>query len=284
MPYSADISRNNPACILFLIDQSGSMTEALSGQPGFRKMDQAAEALNGILNSISLRCSQGMEIRDYFEIGVIAYTTDSRGNPTLQSTFNDTSLDNPFLLISEVVDSADIEERMVKEPDGAGGLLEVARRVPVWLRPAAAAGTPMCEALSVASRSLHTWINQHPDSYPPIIINITDGVSTDGDPEPLAQEIMQLQTNDGSVLVFNCHLSSVNAMPIQFPDNAELLPDEYARKLFRMSSVFPESVRSQAATIDLRLGENSRGFVFNANMESLVQFLDIGTRGPSNLH
>ncbi len=48
MPYTADISRANPACFLFLIDQSGSMEQALSGQPGFRKMDQAAIALNGL--------------------------------------------------------------------------------------------------------------------------------------------------------------------------------------------------------------------------------------------
>ena len=38
MPYAADISRANPACFFFLIDQSGSMTQALSGQPGQRKM------------------------------------------------------------------------------------------------------------------------------------------------------------------------------------------------------------------------------------------------------
>ena len=34
MPYSADISRTNPGCFVFLVDQSGSMSEALGGQPG----------------------------------------------------------------------------------------------------------------------------------------------------------------------------------------------------------------------------------------------------------
>ena len=43
MPYTADISRANPACFLFLIDQSGSMTMALAGQPGRR---MAVEAIN----------------------------------------------------------------------------------------------------------------------------------------------------------------------------------------------------------------------------------------------
>ena len=284
MPYTADISRANPACFLFLIDQSGSMTQALSGQPGQRKMDQAAEAINGILNAISLRCSQGLEIRDYFHIGVISYNTDSGGQATVKSAFAGTTPDQPFLLISQVVDLAEVEDRQVREPDGAGGLVEVTRKVPVWFRPSAEYGTPMCEALGIASQCLQSWINNHPDSFPPIVINISDGAATDGNPEGLAGKIMSLATNDGNTLVFNVHLSEVAAMPVQYPDSEDNLPDELAKRLFRMSSVLPEPSRNLASTLDLPVNENSRGFVFNSNMEALVQFLDIGTRGPSNLH
>ncbi len=31
MPYTAEISRNNPSCFLFLVDQSSSMLEAFGG-------------------------------------------------------------------------------------------------------------------------------------------------------------------------------------------------------------------------------------------------------------
>ena len=284
MPYTADISRANPACFLFLIDQSGSMEMALAGQTGQRKMDQAALAINNILNAVSLRCSQGMEIRDYFQIGVISYNTDSGGRPTIKSALAGTTPEQPFLLISQVVDLAEVEDRQVKEPDGAGGLVEVTRKVPVWLRPSAEYGTPMCEALGIASRCLQSWINDYPDSFPPIVINITDGAATDGNPESLAGEIMSLATTDGNTLVFNAHLSEVAAMPVQYPDREDGLPDDLAKRLFRMSSVFPESSLNLAATLDLAVNENSRGFVFNADMVALVQFLDIGTRGPSNLH
>ena len=284
MPYTADISRNNPACFLFLIDQSGSMMQALSGQPGQRKMDQAANAVNGILNAVSQRCSQGMEIRDYFHIGVITYNTDDRGKSTVKSAFAGTSPEEPFLRVSQIVDLAEVEERQIKESDGAGGLIDVTRKVPVWFRPAAEYGTPMCEALETASRSLRSWTGDHPDSFPPIIINISDGDATDGNPESQAQEIMGLGTNDGNALVFNIHLSEVAAMPVQYPDTEDGLPDDLAKRLFRMSSVLPEPSRGLAATLDLPVTENSRGFVFNADMASLVQFLDIGTRGPSNLH
>lgn len=284
MPYNADISRLNPGCFLFLIDQSGSMTGALGGQTDLRKMDGAADALNRILDAISQRCSQGMDIRDYFDIGVITYTTDGSGRPTLETAFPETSTEQPFLPVSQVVDIAEVEERQVKESDGAGGIVEVTRKFPVWLRPTASYGTPMCEALSAASKAIKDWTAQHPDSYPPMVINVTDGDATDGNPVPLAQEIMALGTNDGNVLIYNAHLSEMSATPVQYPsEENNVPPDEYATRMFRMSSVFPDQVVELAASIGLPVAEGSRGYVYNADMVALVQFLDIGTRAASDL-
>jgi hypothetical protein len=285
MPYSADISRNDPGCFLFLIDQSRSMKEALGGQPGLRKMDGAADAVNRILDAISQRCSQGMEVRDYFHVGIITYTTDIRGNPDVRSTLPGTSPKEPFLTISQVVETAEVEERQVKESDGAGGVVDVTRKFPVWLRPVAGYGTPMCEALSLASEALHDWIADHPNCYPPMVISVTDGDATDGDPVPLAEEIMAMGTDDGNVLVYNAHLSEMSAMPVQYPsDDSEVPPDEYAAQMFRMSSELPDPVVDLAAGMGLPVTQGSRGYVYNADMVALVQFLDIGTRAASDLH
>ena len=283
MPYTADISRTNPGCFMFLIDQSLSMTDALAGQPGQRKADQAADAINRILDAVAQRCSSGMDVRDYFHIAIVGYHTDIRGNPIITSILPGTSLDTPFLTISQVAEAAEVVERNVRESDGAGGIIEVARRFPVWLRPHAEYGTPMCETLNLAYRSLSAWVAQFPDSYPPIVIHVSDGDASDGNPEPIADQILELQTNDGNALMFNVHLSEIAAMPIQFPDTEEGLPDELAVRLFRMSSVLPASCQELAASLDLTMSELSRGFVFNADMTSLVQFLDIGTRGPSTM-
>ena len=286
MPYTADISRVNPACFLFLIDQSRSMSFALAGQPGQRKMDQAAAAINRILDTVAQRCSQGMDVRDYFDIGIIGYCTDPRGNPIISSVLQGTSPEQPFLPISQVVDVAEVVEVQVKESDGAGGLVDVTRRMPVWLHPHAEYGTPMLAAFQTAARSVENWIAQHPDSFPPIIINVSDGAASDGDPEPLARQIMGMQTGDGNALVFNVHLSEVSALPSQYPDQEDALPrnDEYAKLMFRMSSVLPESSRAQASILDLPISDNSRGYVFNADMTALVQFLEIGTRAASDLN
>ena len=154
----------------------------------------------------------------------------------------------------------------------------------MWLDPTASYGTPMCEALSAASKALQDWTAQHPDSYPPIVINVTDGDATDRNPEPLAQEIMALETSDGNVLIYNAHLSEMSAMPVQYPSQeSDVPPDEYAGRMFRMSSVFPDPVVDLAAGMGLSVTQGSRGYVYNADMVALVQFLDIGTRAASDL-
>ena len=57
-------------------------------------------------------------------------------------------------------------------------------------------------------------------------------------------------------------------MPILFPDR---------------EGGQPESSRQIAVSLDLATSPESWGFIFNAEMESLVQLLDTGTGGPSNL-
>ncbi len=285
MPYTADISRANPGCFLFLIDQSASMDGPLGGQADLTKMDGAADAVNRILDAISQRCSQGMDVRDYFHIGLITYTTDFEGRTELGSVLPGTDTDSPFLPISQVVDAAEVVDRTVKESDGAGGIVEVSRKFPVWLQPRAVAGTPMCEALSEAAKALEDWTNQHADSYPPMLIHVSDGDATDGDPEPIAKRIMGGGTNDGNVLIYNAHLSSMSAMPVQYPtQESEVSDDSSAARVFRMSSVFPDPVFQQAVSMGLPVKEGSRGYVYNADMVALVQFLDIGTRAATDLH
>ena len=85
--------------------------------------------------------------------------------------------------ISEVGNRpARVEERTKKVDDGAGGLVDQTVKFPVWFDPVANGATPMCAALDRAQQILSGWIGQHAASYPPIVINITDGEATDGDP------------------------------------------------------------------------------------------------------
>jgi hypothetical protein len=274
--YTAEISRGNPTCFLFLIDQSGSMEDPFGGESSGSKAQAVADAINRLLQNLVLRCAKAEGIRDYFYVGVIGYGTKvgpAFGGDLAGETLAPISTigDRPLM----------IEERMQKVPDGAGGVVEQAVKFPVWFEPVSKGPTPMKQALSKAENILVDWLNDHPDCFPPIVINISDGEPTDGDPSSVAESMMQLESSDGHVLLFNLHLSSSMAPPIEFPDTNDNLPDEFARLLYEMSSVLPEKIRMEAESEGFRVSDESRGFIFNSDMVKVIQFLDIGTRATN---
>lgn len=280
MSYTAEISRANPSAMLFLIDQSGSMADRL-GEEG-RKADQLAIIINRLLQNIVIRCAKAGGVRDYYDVGVIGYGAQ------VGPAFGGALAGRDLVPLSEVAENpARVESRTKKVQDGAGGLVDKKVRFPIWFDPVANGGTPMCEALHRARSVLEPWLDEHPSCFPPIVINITDGEATDhgGDVNKLldaAESVKELASGGGNVLLFNAHISAGRSTAIEFPDSEEGLPNEYARILFRMSSLLPEHLRAAARQEELSVSPETRGFVFNADMVAVIQFLDIGTR-PSNL-
>jgi hypothetical protein len=63
-----------------------------------------------------------------------------------------------------------------------------------------------------------------------------------------------------------------------YPSSDEGLIDDHARMLFRMSSILPEPALDTARREGYSVGLAARGFVFNADVVSVIQFLNIGTR------
>ena len=152
-------------------------------------------------------------------------------------------------------------------------------KFPVWLEPVAGGKTPMCEAFRQATRIVEGWLSEHPRSFPPVVLNITDGQSTDGDPSSLASSLTSLGSEDGEALVFNMHVSSVGgALEAKFPDSTDGLADDYAVLLFGMSSTLPSQMRESAGELGVPTSVASRGFIYEADPLAVVQFLEIGTR------
>lgn len=67
------IDRKNPTFFLFLVDQSGSMSEPLCGQAGKTKAQGVADAINRLIQGLVFRCSMGNEIADRYYMGLIGY-------------------------------------------------------------------------------------------------------------------------------------------------------------------------------------------------------------------
>lgn len=279
MTHTAEISRDKPSCFLFMIDQSGSMDDEISiGSENQKLANGVADSINKWLQELSIKCAKSEGVRDYYDIGVLGYGTD------VASGFIGPLADRELVPISEIADNpARLEERTKKIPDGAGGLVDQSVRIPVWLEPVADGGTPMCRAAVEARRILVDWIAAHPDAFPPTVIHITDGQSTDGNPTGRLQDITDLSTSDGNVMLFNIHLSAKQQVePVSFLDSPDQLPDTYSKMLFETASPMTPTMRGLAKEHSFDTSEDSRCFVLNGDLVLLVQAIDIGTR-PSNV-
>ena len=273
MSYTAEISRTNPTCFLFLVDQSSSMLEPFGKQPEKQKAEGVADAINRLLQNLVLKCAKSEGIRDYFYVGAIVY------GGQVASAFGGALAGQHLVPVSLLANSPlRVEQRTRKVDDGAGGILEQKFKFPVWFEAKPGGRTPMCQALTTAKQFLDVFLQRFPDCYPPLVVNITDGMSTDGDPRDTAKILCEMTSSDGNVLLFNAHISNSLANPIEFPVAEEGLPDNFAKLLFRMSSPLPPRLQEAARSEGVAGQGEARGFVFNADLVSIIRFLDIGTR------
>lgn len=247
MPYTQEISRQNKALFLFLLDQSYSMEDAIGNSPN-KKKDELVTAINGWLQNMTIRSTGGEGIRDYVDIGVIGYRTDADANPIIESPLGGALTGREMVSIVDIGNNPARLETKTKQffDEDLGELVETQVEVPVWVEPKAEGGTPMCNALYRAYELVDKWIQEHPRSFPPVVIHISDGESQDGDPLPYAEPLRGLATEDGNVLLFNCHLSETPGDPFLFPASGEILPNDLARVLFKMSSELPEKMYQSA--------------------------------------
>lgn len=272
MTYERRIDRLNPGLILLLVDQSDSMNEPLAGGDT-PKAQAVADQINQLIYELILRCVKTPREppRPYFHIGVIGYSTARSGDPIAASLLPPGSPESLGLLTT--TDLASAPMRIERRTGAGGGTVNA----PIWVEPIARGGTPMCAALNRAGRIAATWTTRYPETFPPIVVNLSDGEATDGRPEVWAQRLQSLRTSDGGLLLFNINLSAQPNVPIVFPVDGAGMPDRLAQRLLEMSSPLPPDMVHTARGQGLELVPGARGFAYNADMRTLALFLNVGT-------
>lgn len=275
MSHSQRVDRATPSCIIFLVDQSASMYDPMAGTTT-RKSVVVAEQLNSTIMELIQRCSKSHTEppRPYFAVAAIGYRTDSAANPIIESLIKIPGARGDLAWTTDLAQHPlRVEDRTRETSDGS---LEY--RMPIWVEPLNDGGTPMCAALDRAGRIAHSWVESYPQSFPPIIINLTDGESTDGAPGVWADRVTALQTTDGGLLLFNIMLASgQTSNPVMFPSSPDQLRDAPARNLFAMSSELPEMMRTAAVRQGYVADNGARGMSMNADFRAVVSFLNVGT-------
>jgi hypothetical protein len=274
--YTSEISRINPTCFLFMIDQSGSMKDPLPD--GKTKAEYVADKLNITLTEILGRCTKADGVRHYFDVGVIAY-----GNDQVRPGFGGTLAGEYVYPISTLAECALRLENRVERIVGPGGdTREKRSSFQIWFEPTCAGSTPMRAAFERACRLLQEWCDEHPSSYPPTVLHVSDGNSTDGDPEEMASFLTRLGTDDGECLLYNLHVDKGAGSEIVFPASPDRLPDQYAALLFRISSRFPPHIAERARQRGYTVLPDSRFFMHRvAAAKLIVDFFELGTRAAN---
>ena len=272
--YGAEISRRNPGCIIFLLDQSKSMSWKFAGT----RVSKAAVCVDAIerhLRNLILTCTTGDSPdgapHHKFDVAVLGYSKGSVG-----SAFRGTLSE-----LSDVVSIVDVYRhpfRIEERKQNIFGKESPLVKRPVWFTPRAEGTTNTVGAMTRVRGLVQEWAAKHPDSFPPIVIHVTDGGSQDGDPTGVAREIRAITTRDGNVLLFNIHISEKRGTPIIFPSSTRGLSAIHSRQLFEMSSELPPSMFQFARHLGLDVGPGARGMAFNAHGENLLMLFDIGTR------
>lgn len=260
--YEQQLSTINPGLILILVDQSSSMAMKYADS---LKSDFAALAVNRVIGEIIQACTAGEEVKDRCHVGVIGYSSRA------ELLFIDSA--------SKLAANTDVIDIPKRISDGAGGFIEVSQVLRVFVPSVAKGSTDMAGAFRLAHQGVSKFINHFQHSFPPIIINITDGEPDDMPAtKQAASKLQELKTTDGSVVIMNAYISDAKGLQIQLPaSNESFATNKYAQFLYDTSSPLPEPMITEAVNAGFAASSGSRGFVFNADPDALVRFLRFGT-------
>ena len=258
MKYQKKMSTPHPGLVIFLVDQSGSMSAPFEGN--ISKADFTALVINRTINEIINANSDGTRIKDRCVIMLIGYGSQIK---EIQTSFLNDLANNPIRM----------ETKKRKVPDGVGGLVDVDYHLPIWIEGEAFGTTPMTEAFEKANDLVSGWISQRPDGAAPIVLNISDGMPDK--PILAAQAARKLMANsctDGNALLFNIHISvnGKSTTPIELPDSKVGLSGGNAEFMYDISSEIPQAYQAAASGAGLTVKSNSKGYIYNANAELLV--------------
>jgi uncharacterized protein YegL len=263
--YKKKVERAHPSLITMILDDSGSMAGSMNGTTDAR-CDWVERYSGIILKELLARSTEvageSHKIKARYYLDVIKYGSSVE-------TWSDEELD-----IGEAVNRfAEASGKF-----GLGGHL---------------GGTDAEAAFREALPRLEKALvkDRFKDSFPPIVFHLTDGESA-SDAYPVAQQIMNLSSSDGNVLIVNAYIGASTAL--SYNDNQDFPgylteqeiganPDNL--RLFHMSSVMPNSMRQNLISDGIfpMIRENVRLFFDVRTKEMLKHVIQVVGSGGSRL-
>jgi len=270
-PYSSIISEGNPVGVFFILNQSDPTKEIISfDSTEMSKASAECGIIDQVINELIVQNTSNGVIDDRYNIAVLGYgdyVFNCLKGKGIQS-------------LNELNDNPIFVKTHIKEIRTRQGAKTIEQKRPVWVKPRSRGGAYLNKALNSVKKLVDKWTEEHMDSFPPIIIHITEyryHGAEDSEMIQLAKEIKTLLTNDGNALFFNIHLTwNENTVPVVFPSNeSKICESYYGGMYYLMSSVLPQSFYN-----NMRIKENPTeyleqhiGFAMNVKISDLLPTL-----------
>lgn len=158
-------SSATPGLLVILIDQSGSMLYPMEAPNNNEtRTTFATKAVNRVIDTIIQKNFDGKAPKNRCFISVIGYNHKVKN---LAAGYLQDLDENPIR----------VDKVKQKISDGAGGILEIDKSMPIWVDPITEDGaTNMKGAFEMAKEIIEKWISDKPKKPAPVIINISDAI------------------------------------------------------------------------------------------------------------
>ena len=265
-------SSATPGLLIIMIDQSGSMLSRYDGS--VTRTVFASRAVNRIIETIIEKNFDGRAPKNRCFIALIGYNHNVKN---IASGYLKELDENPIR----------VETVKQKISDGAGGLLEIDKSMPIWVEPITQDGaTNMKGAFEMAKEIIEKWISGKPNNPAPVIINISDGVPyfqgldvSECMKQTIAvvNEIKAIDTTDGKVQIFNAMIGDGTRLK-KFPKSEDEMQGDDAKFLFEISTEIPSSYKTVGeAKFGMTIEDGARGAVFDVEGVDLINLIDFGS-------
>ena len=256
MPYSAEISRTNPSCFLFLIDQSGSMADRSARRASRKKADAVADAINRLLQNLVIKCAKAEGSR-LLPCRRHRLRRHGRPGPGRRAGGQGPGADQRVGNAAAARRAA----RPRRSMTAPAGWSSSRSSFPVWFEPMAHGGTPMCQALTLAHDHARRagWRSTPTASRPSSSTSPTARRPT-ATRAGAAPTLRDLASSDGNVLLFNstCRRRRRAADRVSATTRTACRTS-YARQLFELSSPLPPThAHDRASRRATQVGESER--------------------------
>ena len=282
--YSQEITRQHRTAFILALDRSGSMQESVRfGKKVMSKAEAVSIIANALITELIDRCRRTDSLRNYYDVAVVDYSNDNI--EMLLGRDGMLSIDD-LSRISPRRRTLSNEEQLSEQNSAI-----FQHSLDEWFSPHAEGNTPMYEAMLRVRDLAKEWCekSENRQSFPPVVINITDGEASDCDDNELrdiCEQIKRIATDDGNVLLINIHISTDSTLPaIIFPMAEELTgAGRYSRLLAECSSVMPSAF--DGAICEMK-GRGATppffGMGYNASIIELLSMVNIGSRSVTNM-